>query len=1617
MTRRARFWTLTRITFAVFLIVLSVVSVEVLSSQRFANYIRAKIISTTEESTGGKVEIGAFQFDWRHLRATADNFVLHGTEPPGSPPLFEAHTIELRLKLLAGLKQAVDLDYLGIDRPTANVIVFPDGRTNIPAHKVVTKSDKTTLETVVDLAIHRFEVFNGSAAFAQQSIGFSGRGENLNIQMFYRAAPAGYQGDLKIGSLQLTPRGGQPLNASLDLPIEIGSDNIDLKNATLATRDSQIRATVALSHLAEPVITAQLIAHVSLTEVQRTAGLALDACSRNTPCYADANVEARLDQQNAQISKASLRVGQTDLEASGTKSNVQFRGRLALDEMGRLFRIQAEPRGEIILTGSAQNPGTEGYTVSGNILGRRVGMGHGPKGIENIMLSSDVAASGHMVELHKLSVGAFGGEIDGDATLVEYSRFKLDGQLRSLKLLDLERQIAPAGTGYDGTVSGSIEASGDLKLPAATGIRAQAQLSIAPGSKGVPISGKVQAAYDGARNTVELGQSYFTLPRSRLDLSGVLGSRIAVSFASTGLDDLYPALAMSSKAPPKEIPVALKGGTLALRAEVTGPLDSPRIAAHIEADRFSVEQRPFDHFNADVSAFSSGAAVANGALTHQNLQAQFSGSIGLTQWSAGNDAPVMLALNMRNGDIADLLALVGDSNIPGRGSGDISAQLSGTLGNPLGTAHLAAVNGAVYDQPFDKMDLNVDFADQTIRLDSLDVTAQSAHLQGSGTYTHPRDSLLTGRVQLQLVETGLHLGQLVALDKQHPGMDGSVQLTASVLGDIRKPSGETEFSLSNIHGDLQAHGLRDKQRNYGDLTAHAETAGSIVSFNLDSDLAGAAIKVVGRTTLTADFPTTADASIQNLHIENAIALAGESFPAKGVVGLMGRVSGTIKEPSADMQLSLTAAKVYDEPIDNLQATLRYSSRLIEIPSLRLVTPAGSLTVNGSFSHPSNQLDSGKIELHAESDDLRLAQIRNLQEKKPGIGGTLRLMTDFAGDLKTSQGGRDISLSKANASLKASGIAYNGHTYGNASLIAENKGTAVAFKADSDFAGAAIHGEGDAKLEGDYPVTAKFTLANIRYSNLRGWLGDASVQPGFEALFEAQASVSGPAKKPDEMKGNLQVTRLELTTAPPGAASAGASIALKNDGVVAVDYDHGSMRIQSAHLTGKSTDIAITGTAALTGANPLNLTIKASSNLGLLQDIERDIHASGAVAIDAVVRGNFSQPLANGTVQLKDASINLESLPNGISKANGVIVLNGSGATIRNLSAESGGGKLTLAGFAVLTGPTIRYSLNAKMDRVRTRFEGISVVNSGALTLGGTSDRSVISGTVTVERVVYNPQSDIGSMLTQLTHGAGPNVSGNVSGVAAAMRLDVHIRTSPAVRFETTMAQALQADADLSVVGTVAQPGVVGRVNITQGDLIFFGNQYKVNRGLIAFYDPATIDPRINIDLETTVKSITVTLGISGPMNNLKLSYRSDPPFQFDEIVALLTTGRRPSSDPNIVATQAAAPQQSVSEMGETAIVSQAVASPLSSRLQRVFGVNQLSVDPTFAAGSALPQARLSLQQQVANTVTFTYTQDLSQSNSELVRVEWAVNPRFSAVATRDENGIFGVDFFYKRQFR
>jgi translocation and assembly module TamB len=431
---------------------------------------------------------------------------------------------------------------------------------------------------------------------------------------------------------------------------------------------------------------------------------------------------------------------------------------------------------------------------------------------------------------------------------------------------------------------------------------------------------------------------------------------------------------------------------------------------------------------------------------------------------------------------------------------------------------------------------------------------------------------------------------------------------------------------------------------------------------------------------------------------------------------------------------------------------------------------------------------------------------------------------------------------------------------------------------------------------------------------------------------------------------------------------------------------------------------------------LNLTLKANADLGLLEGLSRDIDSSsGAVVLATTVRGTTTNPQVNGTLELQNAGLHYAGVANGLSKANGTIVFNGTSANIRNLSAETGGGTITATGFVGFA-DKLRFGLRANGSRIRILAQqDVTLMTSADVRLTGTSDSSQVTGTITIQGVNYRPQSDIGSLLSR----AAPPVQ-----VASApnpmldnMRLDIRVRTSSALMVQASVAQNLQANADLHIRGTATQPGVLGRVTISEGQLVFFGSTFTVNSGTIGFYNPIRIEPILDISLETQSKGVDVVLHVTGPVDNMKLSYTSDPPLQFQEIVGLLAAGKTPTSDPTLLANQPSAPQQSFQQMGESALVSKTLADPVSSQLQRVFGVSQLKIDPAFTNGSQVPQARLTLQQQISSNITFTYVSALDDPNSTVVRVEFALNPRWSAVATRDENGIFSVNLFYKKHFR
>jgi translocation and assembly module TamB len=312
-------------------------------------------------------------------------------------------------------------------------------------------------------------------------------------------------------------------------------------------------------------------------------------------------------------------------------------------------------------------------------------------------------------------------------------------------------------------------------------------------------------------------------------------------------------------------------------------------------------------------------------------------------------------------------------------------------------------------------------------------------------------------------------------------------------------------------------------------------------------------------------------------------------------------------------------------------------------------------------------------------------------------------------------------------------------------------------------------------------------------------------------------------------------------------------------------------------------------------------------------------------------------------------------------------------------------------------------------------EGLSIIAAADIRITGTLARSTASGTATLEQLNYAPKQDLGSILQR----TAPPVETVVtpSPLLDNMKLDIRVRSSPATRVQSSLAEGLQLDADLRLTGTAGRPALLGRINLNQGRLTFFGSTYTINSGVISFSNPTAIQPILNLSLETQAKGVDVTLNVTGPIDNMKLTYTSNPPLQFQEILGLLSTGAVPTSDPTLLANQPTPSTQTMQQVGESAIVSQAVASPVASRLQRVFGVSQLRIDPAFIGTSQVPTAQVTLQQQVSQRLTFTYISAPEEPNSTLIRAEFMLNQRWSATAVRDQNGIVSVNLVYKRQFR
>ena len=833
---------------------------------------------------------------------------------------------------------------------------------------------------------------------------------------------------------------------------------------------------------------------------------------------------------------------------------------------------------------------------------------------------------------------------------------------------------------------------------------------------------------------------------------------------------------------------------------------------------------------------------------------------------------------------------------------------------------------------------------------------------------------------------------------------GSVAFNGTVSGPLADPRIAGHAAVQNaIWNKQQIDSLA------GDFTAMKTLAtvtnAALVSNNLRARITGS----IGLANWKAVTTSAVDANIQlvNADVGKLLALAGQThIPVSGTLNTTAQVMGTIGDPHATADLTLSKGQIYGEPYDSVTGHAQYLNSGAQL--LTAIVAAGRKRLNASarFDHPD------RLTFNVSSNAMALGEIAFVRKNEPDLKGTAQAKAD--GVIRF---GQPLDILDLNADVRTTGLVLGTRALGDAHFTAETKNGLMTAKFDSNVAKSAIHGDGTVTLTRDYPVNAKLTFSNLGLSAVAAALRGPTENKvlNLDGSAAGEVTLSGLASKPDLLNASIDVTQFELhPVTVTGNARNIPNLALRNDGPVRATLAKSVVRIDSARFKAPETDLVLTGAISLNSSSPFDLQVKGNVNLALAQTYNADLMSSGELVVNAAVRGSYSNPDVSGRAELQKGDFHYADFSNGLTNAQGVILFNGKQATIQSLTAESGGGKAEVTGFATLTGGAPSFRIEARTQGVRVRYPpGVSTTSDAAITLTGTSGRSEASGTVTVRRVAITPKSD---MSTILAAAAQPTktAAGN-AGFLGNMNLDIQIETAPDVAFETSVAQSLEADANLRLRGTAANPAVLGRINVTQGELAFFGNKYTINQGSISFFNPAKIDPILNVDLETKARGVEVTITVTGPINNLHASYRSDPPLQFADIVALLATGRSPMD--STLAAQDTGQSQNLQQLGASALIGQAISNPVGGPLQRFFGVSKVKIDPQLTGITGSPEARLTIEQQVSPDILFTYIDDVSSTSTQLIRVEWDFNRKWAAIVTREENGYVGVEFAFKKRFK
>ena len=413
---------------------------------------------------------------------------------------------------------------------------------------------------------------------------------------------------------------------------------------------------------------------------------------------------------------------------------------------------------------------------------------------------------------------------------------------------------------------------------------------------------------------------------------------------------------------------------------------------------------------------------------------------------------------------------------------------------------------------------------------------------------------------------------------------------------------------------------------------------------------------------------------------------------------------------------------------------------------------------------------------------------------------------------------------------------------------------------------------------------------------------------------------------------------------------------------------------------------------------MNVAAHGSIDLRLIQMFSPDMRTGGTVALDVNAGGTVKNPGVQGQVRLQNASFATEAAPLGMENLNATMQLTDTGVQITNAAGQLGGGQITASG-SILYRPQLQMNVAVSAKSVRLRYpEGMRAVFSSDLTLSGNQQASLLQGRVLIDALSFTQDFDIATFMSQFTGTSAPP-----TGESLADNLKLEIAVQSTSQLSAVASQlSIEGQANLRIIGTASEPVVVGRADLTSGDIFFMKRQYHLERGVITFANPNQTEPVLNMLITTTINQYNLSLSIRGPIEKLQTSYISDPPLPPVDIINLIARGQT---------TQEGAP----TSFGASTVLAAGLGQ-VGGQVSKMTGVAGLQIDPLIGGDNANPSARIGLQKRVTKNFIFTFSTDVTQPQNEVVQGEYQFTKRWSASLVRNERGGFAVDGKFHTNF-